>query len=100
MGSCPGCGLKIGALAALLGWSNWGRFVCPGCGKRIGFRLWLLAVVVLMGLMFGIERLLHLMLILEFPLWLSFGIALVGALAVMFFVPMIWRFQEEKPNSS
>ena len=96
MGKCPDCGMKIGPLATIVSWDNWGRFVCPGCGKGIRFRAWLLAVVILMTLMTGAERLLHVMLISQFPLWLSFVLAFGTALLIMFLVPMIWRFDKDK----
>lgn len=99
MGVCPNCGMKIGPLATIRSWDNWGRFVCPGCGKRIRFRGWLLVVIVFMALMIGVERLLHVMLVHRLPLWLSFAISFVAALSVMFLVPMIWRFGKDKPNS-
>ena len=93
-GICPGCGGKISMLGVILGWERWGRFVCPGCGKQIEFRGWLLAVLVMVVAMVGVERLLHLLLLSEAPIWLSFILALKLALLVMFFIPMVWRYRE------
>ena len=93
-GECRDCGEKIGPIATLVGWTNWGRFVCPGCGKRIRFRYWFLAVLVLVILLVGVERLLHFFLISPLPLWLSFLVAFVMAVLVMFIVPMIWRYEK------
>jgi uncharacterized membrane protein YdjX (TVP38/TMEM64 family) len=94
-GECPDCGGKIGPLASLVSWDNWGKFVCPGCGNTIGFRAWLLAVVTLMLLMVGVERLLHAFLVTDVSLWLSFSAAFILSLLVMFLVPMIWPFKAE-----
>jgi uncharacterized membrane protein YdjX (TVP38/TMEM64 family) len=94
-GECPGCGSKIGPLATLVSWDNWGRFACPGCGSTIGFRAWLLAVTTLMLLMVGVERLLHMLLVTDVSLWLSFSAAFVLSLFVMFLVPMAWPFKAE-----
>lgn len=93
VGRCPDCGGRIGMLAILLSWNRWGKFVCPGCGGDISFRGWLLAVIVMLLVMVGVERILHLMLLSDVPLWLSFLTAFFLALKVMFFIPMIWRFK-------
>jgi uncharacterized membrane protein YdjX (TVP38/TMEM64 family) len=93
-GACPQCGMKIGPIATIVSWENWGRFVCPGCGKRIRFRGWLLAVLIMMGLMVGVERILRLLLISDIPLWMSFTFSFAAALLVMFTVPLLWKFGE------
>lgn len=95
MGKCPECGMQIAPWATLISWDNWGRFLCPGCGKKIRFRSWLLAVVTLMALMFGAERLLHIMLISQLPLWLSFAVSLLSSVLIMFLIPLIWRFDRD-----
>ena len=95
-GRCPGCGERISMLAVLMSWDRWGRFVCPGCGQWISFRGWLLAVMTMFFAMVGVERLLHLLLISQAPLWLSFTAAFVLALLVMFIIPMVWQFKEFK----
>jgi uncharacterized membrane protein YdjX (TVP38/TMEM64 family) len=94
-GECPDCGSKIGPVATLAGWDNWGRFVCPGCGSRMGFRAWLLAVLTLILLMVGVERFLHALLATGVSLWLSFSTASVLSLLAMFIVPMVWPFRAE-----
>ncbi|HEX9970998.1 MAG TPA: hypothetical protein VGD14_02905 [bacterium] len=86
----------MGPLSILMSWSNWGKFGCPGCGNQIQFRNWLLTVVALFGLFIGAERLLHLMLISQLPLWLSFLISSVLALVIMLLVPMVWTFKKAK----
>jgi len=96
MASCPGCGKKAGLMAFLVSWDSWGEFICYGCGQRIGFRLWLLAVIVLMAVLFGVERLLHAMLIWRLPLWISFAISFVAAMVAMFVVPAIWPLRREE----
>jgi|GEM_PF-268829 len=93
LGRCPGCGARIGMLAILVSWDRWGTFVCPGCRHDISFRGWLLAVLVMVLVMVGVERILHLMLISDVPLWFSFLTAFFLALMVMFIIPMIWRFK-------
>ncbi|UCB52065.1 MAG: hypothetical protein JSV10_08755 [Candidatus Zixiibacteriota bacterium] len=98
MGACPCCGKRIGPVAILLGWTDWGRFVCPNCGKGIRFSLWLLLVVVLAGLFIALERLLHQMLISRLPLWLSFAIAFVVAVLVMLSVAMAWHFHSDETD--
>jgi len=95
MGKCPDCGMQIGPMSILVGWDNWGKFVCPGCGEHIKFRGWLLAVIALMGLMIGVERLLHLMIISKVSIGWSFLVSFILAMMVMFVVPMIWRFDRE-----
>lgn len=95
MGNCPECGKQIGPFSILWSWDNWGKFICPGCGSKIRFQYWLIAVVVLMGLMFVAERLLHFMLISQIPLWLSFATSFVSAMLIMFIVPIIWRYVKE-----
>lgn len=94
-GECPDCGSKTGPVATLVSWDNWGRFVCPGCGSMIAFRGWLLAVLTLMLLMVGVERVLHVLLVTDTPLWLSFIAASVLSLLAMFLVPMVWPFKVE-----
>ena len=96
MGECPDCHTKIGPFSILRGWDNWGKFVCPGCGSRIRFSNWLLAVVVLVGLMVGAERVLHYMLISQLPLWLSFILSSIAGILIMFLVPMIWKFEKDQ----
>ena len=94
MGKCPDCGKSVGPFSILLSWDNWGKFVCPGCGQKIRFQGWLLTVVVLGALFIGAERLLHFMLVAQFPLWLSFLISSMLAVLIMFLVPMIWTFKK------
>ncbi|MDW7680386.1 MAG: hypothetical protein SCK70_07455 [bacterium] len=96
MGKCPNCGNSVGPFSIVSGWDNWGKFICPGCGSKIQFKPWLLAVVVLMGLFIGAERMLHWMLISQLPLWVSFAISFVFALMIMFVVPMVWTFRKTK----
>jgi len=95
MGKCPECGTQIGPMAIIASWDNWGKFICPNCGNKIRFSTWLLAAVVLMALMVGAERVLHLMLISHLSLALSFLISFILAMLIMFLVPMIWRFKKE-----
>jgi CXXC-20-CXXC protein len=94
MGKCPDCGNSVDSISILEGWDNWGKFICPGCGHQIQFKNWLFTVLVLTGLFVGAERLLHFMLIVNLPLWLSFLISFILALSIMFFVPMIWTFKK------
>jgi hypothetical protein len=95
MGKCPGCEKQVGPFSIIMSWDNWGKFICPGCGSKIKFQYWLLAFVVLIGLMVAAERLLHFMLISQIPLWLSFSISFISAILIMFFVPMMWRFEKQ-----
>lgn len=95
MGKCPDCGNTIGPVSIISSWDNWGKFICPGCGSKIQFKRWLLAAVVLMGLFIGAERMLHWMLNVQLPLWLSFAIGSVLAMLIMFIVPMVWRFKKQ-----
>ena len=94
MGKCPDCGKSVGPMSILLSWDNGGKFVCPGCGQEIRFQGWLLTIVTLGLLFIGAERLLHLMLITHFPLWLSFLISFVLGLLIIFLVPTIWTFKK------
>jgi len=95
MGQCPECEKQVGPLSILMSWDNWGKFICPGCGNKIKFQYWLIAVMVLMGLMFAAERLLHFMLMSKMPLWLSFVASFVSAMFIMFIVPIMWRFVKQ-----
>ena len=91
LGKCPDCGAPIGPFAILASWTSWGKFVCPGCGSKIRFQGWLLTIAVLTALFVGAERLLHVMLISNMPLWLNFLISTFAALLIMFLVPMMWK---------
>jgi hypothetical protein len=94
MGTCPGCGNRIGPISIIVSWDNWGKFICPGCGNKIQFRNWLLTVIVLFGLFIGSERVLQLMLISQIPLWLSFTFSSIAAILLMFVIPTIWTFKK------
>lgn len=108
MGKCPDCGMNVGPFSILRSWDNWGKFVCPGCGNKIRFRVWLLAVLLITVLMVGAERLLHVMLPSESlseqgytyigsaPVWVSFVVAFVVAMFIMFLIPMIWKFDKDQ----
>jgi len=91
-GTCPDCGSTIGPGSVLTGWDKWGRFVCPGCGHQIRFKGWILAVCLLVAGMVVVERILHFFLISDASLLLSFGLAVVLAVVVMWIVPRFWKF--------
>lgn len=93
MGKCPDCGNRIGPVALFLSWDNFGKFKCSGCGTRIQFKGWFLTVLILIGAFTGAERLLHWMLISEFPLGMSFFVSFLLGGLIMLLVPMIWSFK-------
>lgn len=93
MGKCPTCGRDIGIMSTFIGWDNWGKFICPDCGKQVGFRRWVFLAIFLLVLLIGIERLLNIMLILNFPLWLCFFISFIMPSLVMFIIPMFWKYK-------
>jgi uncharacterized membrane protein YdjX (TVP38/TMEM64 family) len=96
IGECPGCREKIDLRAIILAWDNWGRFICQGCRKIIRFQLWFLTVIVLMALLIAVERLLHFLLVIDFPLWLSFIITFIISILVISIVPVLWRYKIEE----
>ena len=93
---CPECGSDIGPLAIISGWDKWGRFICPGCGRQIGFKNWLLTIVIIFCLLFGLERLFHFLLVSSMPLWISFTASFLAAVFIMFMVPMVWKYRRLK----
>ncbi len=96
VGSCPSCGNRIGPFAILIGWDKFGRFDCPACGAPIRFQHWLLFAILIMGMMVGVERLLHLFLVTSLPDWLGFVTSFLAGLMILLLIPMVWKFKESE----